>query len=409
MPHKWEPHPYRLFCPACEKDLDEKKAHARCLDCGGALDVSYNLKSVRKEKPYLFPLRDEASFVSLREGGTHLYHAEKLGKKLGAPNLYIKYEATNPTGVFKDRGTFVEVSKARELGAKALIVASSGNMAASCAAYAAKAGLPIYVFVPEHVPIGKLAQMVSYGAHVLKIHGSYNDCVKLVHELAPRFSLYLLGDYVFRREGQKSLAYELVEQMGGIDGDASGAAPDVVIVPTGAGTHLAALWRGFREFHALGLADKLPRLVAVQPDGAAVLASAFAAHLKTHKPWKKTHTMCSAVDVEDPNDGMFALQALYDSGGTALKLSDLAALEAQHLAAREEGLFMEHSSALAVAAVTELLQQKLIQKNETVVAIATGSGLKDPEEPLQYLPKPLAFPPDLEKVSRHLQAIISPE
>lgn len=399
MLHRWEPHEYRLLCIHCKEEVAEEKSHTRCPKCAGALDIAYTMDGVRKEKPHLYPLKSGEDVVTLHEGETKLYEVEALRKEYGLPNLYVKNEGANPTGVFKDRGSFVEISKAKELGAKAMVVASSGNMAASCSAYAAKAGIPIYVFVPEKVPIGKLAQMVSYGARVLKVQGSYNDCVKLVHDLAPAFDLYVLGDYVFRREGQKGLAYELVD-------DLPQGVPDVVIVPTGAGTHISALWRGFQEYHALGLIEKLPRMVAVQPRGAGVIVDAFEKKKTIYKEWYETQTLLSAVDVEDPNDGVLALQALYESNGTAVKLPDQPALEAQHLLASKEGLFIEPSSALALAALAPLKESGFLAEEDTVVAVATGNGLKDPIIPFTYLPEIATFEPgDVKGVKKELKRL----
>lgn len=388
MLERWEKHSYVLRCIHCENEVKENESHARCPRCEGALDVEYDWESVKKEAPHLYPLSGEV-VVSLKEGRTPLYKVECLREELGVENLFVKNEGANPTGVFKDRGTWVEVSKAKELGAKALIVASSGNMAASCSAYAAKAGIPMYVFVPQKVPLGKLAQIVSYGARVIRIQGSYNDCVRLVHEFAPKFNMYTLGDYVFRREGQKGLAYELCDDLS--------TAPDVVVVPTGAGTHIAALWKGFQEYHKLGIIRKLPKMVAVQPKGSAVIVEAFENKDPIYKEWYETQTICSAVDVEDPNDGVLAVKAVMESGGTAIKLSDQAALDAQHLLASKEGIFVEHSSALALAAVEPLKESGFLQKGDSVVCIATGNGLKDPVIPFTYLPESATFEPKDER------------
>lgn len=385
MLDRWESHTYELLCTHCEERPGEQETHTRCLRCEAALDLEYDWGGVRKEKPHLYPLKSGDGVVSLKEGKTPLYEMETLRERFELRSLFVKNEGANPTGVFKDRGTWVEVSKAKELGAKALVVASSGNMAASCSAYAAKAGIPIYVFVPEKVPLGKLAQIVSYGARPIRIQGTYNDCVKLVHDLAPKFGWYILGDYVFRREGQKGLAYELVDELGG--------APDVVIVPTGAGTHISALWRGLQEYHKLGIIQKLPKMVAVQPKGSAVIVEAVEKKDPIYKAWHETQTICSAVDVEDPNDGVLAVKAVMESNGTALALPDNEALEAQHLLASTEGVFIEHSSALALAALAPLKQSGFLTESDIVVSIATGNGLKDPMIPFTYLPEIATFPP----------------
>lgn len=191
-----------------------------------------------------------------------------MAKDLGVKRLYIKNEGMNPTGVFKDRGTLVEITKAKEQGAKAICVASTGNMAGSVAAYASIANLPCYVAVPEGTPIGKMAQSLSYGARVLQIRGTYNDAASIAEQMSRRYGYYLAGDYAFRIEGQKSQAFEIVEQL-------DWQAPAVVIVPMGCGTNIAALWKGFKEFYELGLISSLPRMIGVQPIGCSPIVAAF--------------------------------------------------------------------------------------------------------------------------------------
>lgn len=404
---------YKLVCAECGKELDEKKYNTRCPSCDDVLDIQYDYEEVGKRlnkydlqnapisaEKYLdlLPINDFGHVVSLQEGGTHLYKTERVGAEYGLNNLYVKNEGLNPTGVFKDRGTFVEITKAKETGAKSLIIASSGNMAASCTAYASKAGLNIYVLVPEDTPVGKLSQILSYGAHVLKIKGDYSTCVKLVDQVAKEHKLYQVGDYVFRREGQKTLAYELIEQM-------SMSVPDYVIVPSGAGTHIAAIWKGFKEYQKLGIVKKLPKLVAVQPKGCAVLVEAFNKKKKRYKKWSKSDTLCSAVAVTDPTDGNLALKALHESKGMAVSVKDEDALKAQKLLASTEGIFAEPSSALSIAALELLIKKKVIKKNSSVVCVATGHGLKDPMSALTNMKMPKTFDADFKQISRYFKAV----
>src|SRR3990167_14286 len=267
---------YHIECFLCRKVTDERVNNTVCTHCGGPLYVVYdydylsaqmNTYVMRNTPPkvikYLdfYPLTVRHNLTSLGEGATELHHAGKLGKKLGLDKLYIKNEGLNPTGAFKDRGSFVEINKARELGYKTVCVASTGNMAASVSAYCAQAGLTFFVFVPENTPRGKLAQAISYGAHVIQIRGTYADAYNLAQKVAQHYRYYLAGDYAFRSEGQKSLAYEICEQLwfGKIDW---------VLVPVGMGTNLASIWKGFKEYHLFGLITHLPKLVAVQAAGA---------------------------------------------------------------------------------------------------------------------------------------------
>jgi threonine synthase len=286
--------------------------------------------------------------------------------------------------------------------AKAIMVASSGNMAASCAAYAAKAGLPCYVLVPENTPVGKMSQMLTYGAHVMKIRGDYSDCVDIVQKVAPEHGFYLAGDYVFRREGQKSLAYELCE-------DFEFRAPDVVVCPTGAGTHISGIWKGFVEYQRLGLVQNLPKMILVQAEGCSPIVEAFEKKRKKFQRWGETKTVCSAVAVADPADGEMALRVVLDSKGFALSISDDEALTAQKWLASTEALFNEPSSALGVAALSHLLKKGVVKKSDRIVCIGTGNGLKDPLTPLQHLPAPVVLDANHEVVSRYLVAHIRKE
>jgi threonine synthase len=409
---KAEKKSYLLRCLLCGAEADERKSHTHCLKCAGPLDAVYDYEKIAagldldalravgaglKKYRNFFPIADFIDELDLQEGGTPLYHAEKLGGKLGLTNLFVKNEGANPTGVFKDRGSVIEMIKAWELGARAVIVASSGNMAASCAAYAARAGLKCFVLIPDETPVGKLAQMLEYGAHVIKIRGDYSDCLHIVEKLHAAHGLFLAGDYVFRREGQKSLAYEVCEQL-------DFTAPDAVIVPTGAGTNVSGIWKGFKEFRELGLIDALPKMIVVQADGCAVLADAFLDGLKDPKPWGKTDTVCTAVAVADPTDGIPALWAVRESGGVALSISDGETLKAQKMLAGSEAIFCETSSALAIAAIPHLKAKKVIGKGDLVVCVATGNGLKDPMTSLQNLPKPVILEADASVVSEYLKS-----
>jgi threonine synthase len=404
---------YNLVCVSCGLKIDEKKSHTLCYKCGSPLDALYDYKKIKGEvlshielhrgRPALhkylklLPISEFNDSISLLEGSTPLYHAEKLGKKFGLKNLYVKNEGANPTGVFKDRGSLVEILKALEQKAKVVIVASSGNMAASVAAYAARACFKCYILVPETTAVGKVAQMLEYGAHVIKIRGEYSDCVNLVREIAKIHKYFLAGDYVYRREGQKTLAYEIIEQF-------EYNPPDVVIVPTGAGTNISAIWKGFNEFKKLGLIKNLPKMVGVQARGASVIEEAFRKKLSKYKARRKTDTICSAVAVADPVDGNLVLKAVKESKGTMIAIEDKDALKAQKLLAGTEAIFCETSSALAIAAIPHLKEKKIIKKGDFIVCIATGNGLKDAVTAMHNMPVPPLFDVDLKTIDSHLRS-----
>ncbi len=401
---------YHLVCVGCGRAVREEESTTRCPHCQSPPDVRYDYGYIRsrlnryslrnspiKALKYLdfYPIRDLDQVVSLDEGGTPLYRCRKLAEATGFSRLYIKNEGANPTGVFKDRGSLVEISKAKEQGAKAVCVASTGNMAASVAAYASIAMIPCYVLVPEGTPIGKMAQALSYGARLLQVRGTYTDAARLTEEMSQQYGFYLAGDYAFRVEGQKSQAFEIIEQL-------DWRVPAVVIVPMGCGTNLAALWKGFKEFYELGLIDRLPRLVGVQPEGCQPIVSAFNQGRETIVPVAKPSTMASAVSAGDPLDGVKALAALRESGGCALALTDAEILEGQQLLARLESIFVEPAGAIPIAALTALLTTGRIRPEEVVVCLATGNGLKDPKSALKVLPAPAVIEPTLQEVDKFL-------
>lgn len=291
----------------------------------------------------LMPIKASSEFVSLREMATPLVKSKSLGKKWGL-ELYFKVEGKNPTGSFKDRGSAVEVSVAKECGAKAVILASTGNMAASCACYAAAAKIPCFVLVPEGVPLAKLAQVVAFGGQIVQVQGGYNEAARLAETIALKMGFYLAGDYAFRLEGQKTAAFEVLDQL-------SFRAPDKVFVPMGCGTNISAYAKGFSEYESLGLLDRMPQLVGVQAEGADAVVRSFLKKEKHITALAGTETLASAIAVTDPIDGVKALQAIYSTGGAAVSVSDAEILKAQQELATEEGLFVETSSAATWAAL----------------------------------------------------------
>jgi len=402
---------YKLKCITCGKEYREQDTATNCLDCGDPLDCLYDFEQVKKRLNVynlknsslsalkylaLYPILDFDKIVSLEEGGTPLLHAKNIGKDLGLNQLYIKNEGANPTGVFKDRGTMVEVTKAKELAAEAICFASTGNMAASVAAYASIAGIPCYVLVPEGTPIGKLSQTLSYGARVIQVRGTYSDCAKLAEEMAKKYGFYLAGDYVFRGEGQKSQAYEIVEQL-------LWKSPDYVVCPVGVGTNFTAIAKGFEEFKHLGLIKKTPKLLGVQARGSNVVFKAFEEGRSDYDTIHKVDTVCSAVAVGNPVDAKKLLPFIYKSEGKIVEMRDRDVLEAEQIMAKQEGVFIEPSGALPIAAVKKLSEEKFFNPDDVIVCIATGNGLKDPVSALKILPEPATIEPNLEEVDNFLK------
>lgn len=402
---------YYLKCVQCGQEFTEKQTCTVCKKCGEALDVIYdydrilsnlNVHALRttpiSATKYLrfYPLCNLKNLVTLSEGGTPLLKCRHLGKKYKLNNLYVKNEGANPTGVFKDRGSLVEITKAIEMNAKAVCCASTGNMAASVSAYAAIASLPCYVLVPEGTPMGKLAQSLSYGARVIQIRGTYADCVLLAEKMAETQNFYLAGDYAFRLEGHKSIAYEIIEQL-------FWKAPDAVICPMGCGTNISAVWKGFKEFHQLGFIDKLPRMIGVQPEAVPTIVLAFQKKKKRYVKVEKPSTVATAVGIGVPQDDIKALRALRESKGFADTSTDEEILMAEHDLAKLESLFTEASGAIPIASLPHLLEKNVISKDDTVVCIATGNGLKDPKTAISLLPDPPVLEPNFSEIERYLK------
>ena len=402
---------YHLECFDCKRIHKESESVTSCIKCMGPLVAKYDFDLIKSRinlyeleqspisaRKYLnfYPIKDFKKVISLREGGTPLIRARNLGKKYSLNKLYLKNEGANPTGVFKDRGTLVEVTKAIELGAKAICLASTGNMAASVAAYSSIAGIPCYVLVPEGTPIGKLSQTLSYNARVIQVRGTYSDCAALAVKMAKKHNFYLAGDYVFRREGQKSQGYEIVEQL-------FWKAPDYIVAPIGCGTNCSAIWQGFVDYKEIGLIDKLPKIIAVQPEGCNTIVSAANKKSIKFRTIEKPRTVCSAVAAGYPLDGTILLNAIKDSKGLAVEVTDIEALKAEQSIAKNEGIFAEPSGALPLAAIKKLQSKKFFKPNDIIVAVVTGNGLKDPVSALKILPDPPSIEPNLSEIDNYLK------
>lgn len=355
-----------------------------------AIKAQLNLDYYKTSPPGLtkylpfMPIKKISEFISLKEIATPLIKSKTLGKLLNI-DLYFKVEGKNPTGSFKDRGSAVDISVAREFSAPSIILASTGNMAASCACYAAAAKIPCFILVPEGVTVAKLAQVIAYGGRIVQIKGSYNDAATLAQSIATKMGFYLAGDYAYRVEGQKTAAFEIIDQL-------FFQAPDWVVVPIGCGTNITAYKKGFSEYQQLGLIDKLPHMLGVQAEGAAAVVNSFQRHSHEIQGVAHADTLASAIAVPNPIDGVKALDAIYNTDGSAVAVSDQEILQAQYLLSTEEGLFVESASAATIAALMKAPQ--LIKAGAKVVCILTGDGLKDANVVLKAAIKPATIYPD---------------
>ncbi|MBI4337843.1 MAG: threonine synthase [Chloroflexi bacterium] len=345
---------------------------------------------LRRYKSFL-PIGPATPMVSLGEGDTPLVKSQSLGRALGCAELYFKLEGCNPTGSFKDRGMVVAVAKALEEGSRAVICASTGNTSASAAAYGAYCGLTTIVLVPKgNIAMGKLAQAVAYGAHILAVNGNFDQALALVRDLAQKHPVTLVNSVnPYRLEGQKTGAFEVV--------DVLGDAPDYLCIPVGNAGNISAYWRGFRQYCQAEHATRTPRLLGFQAEGAAPLVLGH--------PVAEPHTIASAIRIGNPASWKLAIAARDESGGVIDAVSDEEILEAYKLLARSEGIFCEPASAASVAGLRKVVGQGLSLKGKQAVCILTGTGLKDPELANQIADIPLLeLPPDLEQVE---QAIVS--
>jgi threonine synthase len=322
-----------------------------------------------------FPLADRSNIVSLGEGDTPLIKAARLGEKLGIANLYLKNDTVLPTGSLKDRSNSLGLSVGKELGFATAAVMSTGNAAASVAAYAAAAGIQSVVMVPAGTAQSKIIQARAYGAAVVVTEGSFDHEVAKLYKAAVReFGWYdCLSSNPYRDEGKKSYAYEMADQL-------DGQVPDWVIHPTAGGTGIYAMWKGYQELLSLGWIERAPKLIAAQSQAAAPVVAAFERGLTDIEPVIARDTVAESIQVGNPVSlGWRALAAIRESGGTAAAVSDAEILQAQAEIGRLAGIFAEPAAATSVAAARKLRERGVIHKDDRVVCNLTGHGLKQPE------------------------------
>jgi len=378
-----------LRCPKCGHEAESRRV-LQCADCRSILEIQVKIdhltrsdfEGMRQSRDRsiwrwfdFFPVEKRSSVVSLGEGDTPLIHARRLGEKIGIANLYLKNDTVLPTGSLKDRSNSVGMSVAREWGVKTAAVMSTGNAAASVAAYAAAAGIESVVMVPKGTAPAKIVQARAHGATVIVVDGDFdNEVAKLYKTALKEFGWYdCLSSNPYRDEGKKSYAYEMVDQL-------DGRVHDWVIHPTAGGTGIYAMWKGYQELLSLSLIESAPKLVAAQSEAAAAIVAAFEKGLAEVEPVVARETVAESIQVGNPVSlGWRALAALRESRGTAVAVTDSEILEAQTLIGRLAGVFVEPAAATSVAAAKKLRQAGVVDQNDTVVCNLTGHGLKQPE------------------------------
>ena len=348
--------------------------------------MAHQWRGVIEEYRDRLPVTDTTPIVSLGEGGTPLVHARVLSEMVGC-EVWLKFEGTNPTGSFKDRGMTVAISLAAQAGAQAVICASTGNTSASAAAYATKAGLASAVLVPQgKIAMGKLAQAVVHGATILQLDGNFDDCLKVARELAAEYPVELVNSVnPVRIDGQKTISFEVVDQLG--------RAPDIHALPVGNAGNVTAHWKGYREYAAAGLSG-LPRMWGFQAAGAAPIVLG---HRVDHP-----ETIASAIRIGNPASWRLAEEARDESFGVIEMVTDDEILAAYHLLASREGLFCEPASAAGVAGLIKRHADGHLDSGQLIVCTLTGHGLKDPQWALADAADPVTVPVDVTAAAQAL-------
>ena len=399
-------------CSKCGQEYAPERMVCRCLSCGGRIEIQYDYEKIQQnltrprnvdgkadfwQYSELLPILDETKRVSLGEGGTSLLQCKKLASKLGLKRLYVKDEARNPTGSFKDRCSAVSISKALECSVGEVAMASSGNAGASACAYSARAGITCRVFVPASVDPAKLSQIIIYGGRVVRVEGTLGDCHSLTSEACKKYGWQEITtnsqSNVYSTQGSKTTAFEICLQL-------EWETPNWLIVPFGGGGNLFGHWLGFQEFQRFGFIEDMPRLAAIQAAGCAPFVKAFRERTATNqvKTWKRPETIASGIACVYPYDVDVALPAVYQSEGTAEAVTDEEILEAEALLAKNEGIFAEPAAASSIAGLIKLVDSGLIEGDDLIVCEVTGNGLKDTKSTMNLYKEPAAIVPDLREL-----------
>jgi len=344
---------------------------------------------IRHYRKFL-PIKRDDCIVSLNEGNTPLIPARKLADELGIKlEIYFKFEGLNPTGSFKDRGMTVAVSHALEVGANAVICASTGNTSASASAYASRAGLKAYVLIPEgKIALGKLSQAMMHGAVVVQLEGNFDQALEIVRELGAKYKVEIVNSInPYRIEGQKTAAFEVC--------DILGSAPDHHCLPVGNAGNITAYWKGYKEYYEKGIIDSLPHMNGFQAEGAAPIVRGY--------PIKNPETIATAIRIGNPASWKGAERARDESEGIIDMVSDDEIIKAYKYMAREEGIFCEPASAAGIAGLFKMKQKGLLQPGQRVVCTLTGHGLKDPDNAIRLSEPPITLPARLDAVVEALK------
>ena len=390
-------------CVRCGKTYEATPNLTTC-SCGGILDVVYDYDYIRqnltkeklKTRPHtmwryreLLPVEESTPDTPLRVGWSPLYEADRLGALLGVKKLWIKDDGQNPTASLKDRASAMAVAKAKEAGAKIIACSSTGNAASSLAGNAAAAGLRTFIFVPERAPKGKVAQLMTFGANVISVQGNYEETFELSKKAIDKWGWYNRNAAInpYLSEGKKTVSLEIAEQLGW-------QMPDYLAISVGDGCTIAGVWKGLKDLYAIGFIDKLPRLISTQAEGCHPINRAIA----ENKPWEpmEENTLADSIAVGVPRNADKALMAIRESNGVVVNVTDEEIMAAQKLLGTTCGVFGEPAGVTGTAGLKKLCEQGVIGKEDTVVSVVTGNGLKDVANAIKFCGEPMKLPNDLD-------------
>ena len=393
-------------CVRCGKIYEAVPQLTNCA-CGGILDIVYDYDYIktrltretlagRRDNSMwryreLLPVEEDTQAPPLRVGWSPLYEAKALAEELGIGRLYVKDDGLNPTASLKDRASSMAVAKALEAGARVIACSSTGNAASSLAGNAAAAGLKTYIFVPSRAPKGKVAQLMTFGATVISVQGSYEETFELSKAAIEKWGWYNRNAAInpYLSEGKKTVGLEIMEQL-------NWEVPDYIAISVGDGCTIAGLWKGLKDLHAIGLIDRLPRLISAQAEGCCPLNRA----IETGEAWQpmEENTLADSIAVGVPRNADKALMAIRESNGLTVNVSDAEIMAAQKLLGRTCGVFGEPAGVTGAAGLKKLCEQGRIERDAAVVSVVTGNGLKDVANAIAACGEPISIPGDMDRL-----------
>jgi threonine synthase len=396
-----------FICVECHKELDLKDAQYQCPFCGGNLQITYDYNKIKQKWSkkdlenskttsiwrynHLYPV--ESNLCIPQIGWTPLYKVDKLGKKLGLKNLYLKDDGKNPSASFKDRASAMVIAKAKDSKIDLVTGASTGNAASSMACLSASAGIKNIIFVPKSAPVAKITQLLIFGAHVITVNGTYDQAFDLCLKATEKFGWYNrnTGYNPYTREGKKSAAFEIAEQL-------NWEVPDYVFVSAGDGNIISGIWKGFSDLYKIGFIDRLPKMVACQAEHSNAIKKAF----DTDGVIREVSgcTIADSISVSLPRDGKAAVIALQESQGLAIEVSDDEILQSIKEVAMATGVFGEPAGVTSYACLKKAVSQGIIDSNSKTLLMITGNGLKDINNAMKIAGQAMEVEPDEKELDK---------